>query len=69
MLYYVATSHTRRNNTMFTKLKKSFKRAYVKTIRMREERAAHEVARFLISNNGDFKGMNEFQLAKAIKSN
>ena len=53
---------------MFRKLRRSFKRAYVKTIRMQEERAAHEVARYLIANNKDFANYGEYQLAKAVKS-
>lgn len=53
---------------LLKKLKKGFKKAYIKTIRLQEERAAQEVARWLITNNKDFANFNEYQLAKAVKS-
>jgi hypothetical protein len=53
---------------MFKRLKKSFKRAYVRSIRARELRAAEELAHYLVSTNEDFRRFSKADLAKAIAS-
>lgn len=53
---------------MFAKVKRFFKRSMVKMIRHREERAARELARYLIRENRDFLNVNEVSLTKAIAS-
>jgi hypothetical protein len=53
---------------MIAKLKRASKRALVKFIRAREERAAHDLAVYLKRYNSDFRNCSQYDLAKAIMS-
>jgi cytidylate kinase len=53
---------------MFGKIKRVIKRATVKVIRAREQKAAADLARYLKTYNGDFKNCSEYDLQKAILS-
>ena len=53
---------------MFNTIKKGFKRAVVRSIRARQNRAAEELAHYLVTYNDDFRGMSKIDLAKAIRS-
>jgi len=53
---------------MLAKLKRSFKRAYVRSIRARQERAAMNAAMHLKMYNSDFKTCSVIDLQHAIMS-
>ena len=53
---------------MFNTVKRSLKRAGIAIMRSRQERAAREMAQFLIRDNQDFRTVNEDALTRAILS-
>lgn len=53
---------------MLRKVKHAFKRAAIAVIRARQERAAAELARYLVTHNRDFCNVSESSLKKAILS-
>jgi hypothetical protein len=53
---------------MFNRIKRSFKRAVVRTMRARQERAATELAHYLKTYNSDFRTFSQVDLTRAIMS-
>lgn len=53
---------------MLRKVKRALKRAMIAMIRVREEQAAAELARYLVTQNKDFRNVSEYSLKKAILS-
>jgi len=53
---------------MLNKLKRSLKRAYVRSVRARQERAAAELAHYLKTHNSDFRTFSTADLQHAIMS-
>lgn len=51
---------------MINKLKRCFKRAFIAIIRSRRLKASEEVARFLITNNEDFRRCSHVDLTQKI---
>ena len=50
------------------KVKRALQRMVAGIIRSRQERAARELAHYLVTSNSDFRGMSEHQLARCIMS-
>jgi len=48
-------------------MKKMIRKAYIGMLRARKNRAAEEVATYLVENNNDFRNCSKYDLAQRIR--